>query len=137
VVVIEGNGAYGSDRSDFLSLDDAGFVEEIDDFAGEALEFVVEVVGEKIDTLVGAFDAGADFGEVLGLLVAQLVEFGAELAQQLFEFLLQRGAALEVVDDFEKNEEDRPHGGGVDEPRGETGGVGRRDFLGEREKTES
>ena len=117
-VKAKGNGAYGSDRSDFLSLDDAGFVEEIDDFAGEALEFVVEVVGEKIDTLVGAFDAGADFGEVLGLLVAQLVEFGAELAQQLFEFLLQRGAALEVVDDFEEDEEDGGEGSGIDEPGG-------------------
>ncbi len=60
---------------------DAGLVEEVDDFAGEALEFVVEVVGEEVDALVGALDAGADFGEVGGLLVAELVELGADLAQ--------------------------------------------------------
>ena len=69
--------------------EDAGFVEEIDDFAGEALEFVVQVVGEVVDALVGAFDAEADFVEVFGLFVADLVELGAQLAQEFFEFLLE------------------------------------------------
>jgi hypothetical protein len=110
---------------------DAGFVEEVDDFSGEALEFVVEVVGEMVDALVGAFDAGADFAEMLRLLVADLVEFRAELPEQFLEFLFERGAALEVVDDFEEDEEDGGERGGVDEPGGKMGRVGRRNFVGE------
>jgi hypothetical protein len=108
-------------------------VEDVDDFAGEALEFVVEVVGKEVDALVGAFDAAADFDEVLGLFAADLVEFGAELAEEFFEFLFERGAAFEVVDDFEKDEEDGGEGGGIDEPGGKSLGIGRRDFLGEEE----
>jgi hypothetical protein len=38
---------------------------------------------------VGAIDADADFGEMLGLLVAELIELGPELAQQFLEFLLE------------------------------------------------
>ena len=108
-------------------------MEEIDDFAGEALEFVVEIVGEEIDALMGALDAAADFGEVLGLLVAQLVELGAELAQQFFEFLLERGPALEVVDDLEEDEKNGGKRGGVDQPGGKMLGVGGGEFLGEKE----
>jgi hypothetical protein len=107
----------------------AGLVEEIDDFAGEALEFVVEVVGEVVDALVGAFDAEADFVEVLGLLVADLVELGAELAQEFLEFLFERRAPLEVVDDLEENEKDPGECGRVDEPGREAHGVGRGQFL--------
>ena len=51
-----------------------GLVQDVDDLAGQALEFVVEVVGEMVDALVRAFDPAADFGEVLGLLAAELVE---------------------------------------------------------------
>jgi hypothetical protein len=105
-------------------------VEEVDDFAGEALEFVVEVVGEEIDALVGALDAAANLGEVLGLFLADLVEFGAELAQEFFEFLLEGRTSLEVVDDLEEDEEDGGERGGIDEPRGEMRRVGRRNFLG-------
>ncbi len=121
-----------------LPGDDSGFVEEVDDFAGEALEFVVEVVGEEIDALVGAFDAGADFGEMFGLFVTELVEFSPKLAEELFEFLFERGAALEVVDDLEEDEEDGGERGGVDQPGGEADGVGLGgDFLGKkREKKE-
>jgi hypothetical protein len=111
--------------------EDAGFVEDVDDFAGETLEFVVEVVGEEVDALVGALDAAADLGEVFGLLVAQLVEFRAELAEEFLEFLFERGAAFEVVDDLEEDEEDGGERGGVDEPGGEAHGIGRGDFLGE------
>lgn len=91
-------------------------MEEIDDFAGESLEFVVQVVGEEVDALVGAFNPTPDLGEVFRLLVADLVEFGAELAEEFFEFLFQGRAALEVVDDAEEDEEDGGHGGGIDEP---------------------
>jgi hypothetical protein len=112
-------------------------VEEVDDFAGEALEFVVEIVGEEIDALMSALDAAADFGEVLALLVAELIELGAELAQQLFEFLLEGGAALEVVDDFEEDQEDRGERGGVDQPGGKMLRIGRGKFLGEREGTQN
>jgi hypothetical protein len=104
-------------------------VEEIDDVAGQALEFVVEIVGEMIDALVGALDPAADFGEVFRLLVTQLVELGPELAQQFFEFLFQRRTPLEMVDDLEEHEENRGQRGGIDEPRGEALGIGRRDFL--------
>ncbi len=108
-------------------------MEDVDDFAGKALEFVVEVVGEVVDALVGAFDAETDFGEVFGLLDAELVEFGTELAEELFEFLLERGATLEVIDDFEEDEEDGGERGGVDQPGGEGFRVGGGDFLGEEE----
>jgi hypothetical protein len=110
---------------------DAGFVEEVDDFAGEPLEFVIEVVGEVVDALVGAFDAVADFGKVLGLLLADLVEFGAELAQEFLEFLFERGAAFEVVDDFEEDEENGGERSGINQPGGEAKGIGRGEFLGE------
>ena len=110
---------------------DARFVQEIDDLAGQALQLVVEVVGEEVDALVGALDPAADLGEMGGLLVAQLVELGADLAQQFLEFLLERGLALEVVDDLEEDEEDRAEGGRIEEPVGEMRGVGRREFLGE------
>jgi hypothetical protein len=106
-------------------------VEEVDDLAGEALEFVVEVVGEVVDPLVRAFHTEPDFAEVLGLLVADLVELGAQLAQEFFQFLLERRAALEVVDDFEEDEQNGGERGGVDEPGGEADGIGRRHFLGE------
>jgi hypothetical protein len=108
----EGNFLRSSGRGE-----DAGFVEEVDDFAGEALEFVVEVVGEQIDALVRALDAVANFGEVLGLFVADLVEFRSELAEQFFEFLFQRGAALEMVDHLEEDQEHGRERGGIDEPR--------------------
>ena len=111
------------------SLDDAGFVEEVDDLAGEALELVVEVVGEEIDPLVRALDAAANFGEVFGLLVAQLVEFDPRLAQKFFELLFERGTALEMVDDLEEDEEGGRERRGVDEPRGEMHRVGRGQFL--------
>ncbi len=111
--------------------DDSGFVEEIHDLAGESLELVVEVVREKIDALVRALDPRADLGQVLGLLVAQLVQFRPELAQQLFEFLFQGGTALEVIDDLEKDEKDRGHGSRIDQPGGELHRIGLRDFLGE------
>jgi hypothetical protein len=120
-------------KSSARVVEDAGLVEDVDDFAGEALELVVEVVGEVIDALVGAFDAAADFGEVLGLLEAELVELGAQLAQEFFEFLLERGAALEVVDDLEEDEEDGGERGGIDEPTGEVAGIGRGQFLGQDE----
>ncbi len=97
---------------------DAGFVEEIDDFPGQAPEFVVEVVGQKIDALVCALDAPAHLGEMRRLLVAELVELRTDLAQQFFEFLLERGLALEVVDDLEKDEKDRTEGRRIDEPGG-------------------
>jgi len=80
-------------------------VEEIDDFGGKSLELVVEVVGEEVDPLVGSLDPGADFGEVRSLLMAELVELGPNLAQELFEFLFERRTSLEVVDDFEEDEE--------------------------------
>ena len=87
---------------------------------GRRWEFVVEVVGEMVDTLgVRALDAAADLGEVLGLLEAELVELGAQLAQEFFELLLERRAALEVVDDLEEDEEDGGERGGIDQPVGE------------------
>lgn len=110
-------------------MEDSGLVEDVDDFAGEALELVVEVVGEMVDALVGALDAAADLGEVLGVLEAELVELGADLAQEFFEFLLEGGAALEVVDDLEEDEEDGGERGGVDEPAGKMRWIGGGDFL--------
>jgi hypothetical protein len=112
--------------------EDAGFVQQIDDLAGEPLEFVVEVVGEKIDALMRALDPSADFAEMFGLLVADLVELGPELAQQFFQLLFERRTPLEMVDDLEEHEEDGRQRRRVDEPRGETLGIGRRDFLRER-----
>jgi hypothetical protein len=107
-------------------------MQQIHNLSRQPLEFVVEIVGEEVDALVGAFDAGADFGEVLRLFVAELVELGAKLAEEFFEFLLERGAALEVVDDFEEDEEDGGQGGGIDQPGGEMLRVRRREFLGEK-----
>jgi hypothetical protein len=104
-------------------------VQQIDNLAGEALEFVVEIVGEVIDALVRAIDTSADFGEVLGLFMARLVHLGPELAQQFLEFLLERRPPLEVVDDFEKDEKDRAERGGIDKPGGEMRRVRRRNFL--------
>ena len=69
-------------------------MEDVDDLAGEALQLVVEVMGKVIDALVGALDPAAHLGEMLGLLVAELVELGPELAQQFFEFLLKDGRRL-------------------------------------------
>ena len=106
-------------------------MEEVDNFSGEALEFVVEVVGEEIDPLVRALDAAADLGKVLRLLVAQLVEFRPELAEKFFEFLFERGPALEVVDDFEEDQKNGGERGGIDEPGGKMSRIGRGDFLGE------
>ena len=80
---------------------------------------------------MGAFDPVADGGEMLGLLVAKLVELGAELVEEFFQFFFERGAAFEVVDDFEEDEEDGCEGGGIDEPGGEAIGIGRGNFLGE------
>jgi hypothetical protein len=62
-------------------VENAGFVQDVHDFARQALELVVEVVREVIDPLVRALDPDTDLGEVLGLLVAELVELGAQLAQ--------------------------------------------------------
>ncbi len=104
-------------------------MEEIDDLAGQALELVVEVVGEEIDTLMRALDPAAHFGEMLRLLVTHLVEFGAELAKQFFEFLFERGPAFEVVDDFKEDEKDGGERGGIDQPRGKMLGIGRGNFL--------
>ena len=106
-------------------------MEKIDDFAGQALEFVVEIVGEKIDALVGALDPAADLGDMFRLLVAQLVEFRAELAQQFFELLFERGTAFEVIDDLEEDQEDRGERSGINEPGGEMLGIGRGQFLGQ------
>jgi hypothetical protein len=107
-------------------------VQEVDDFGGEPLQFVVEVVSEEIDALVGTFNARADGGEVLALFVAQLVEFGAKLMEKFFQLLFQRGSSLEVIDDLEENEEDGREGRRIDEPGGEASGIGfRRNFLGE------
>ena len=94
------------------------------------LEFVIEIACEKIDALMRALHTTPDLGEMLRLLLAQLVEFGAELAQQLVEFLFERRTPLEVVDDLEEDEEDGGERGGIDEPRGEMRRVGRRNFLG-------
>jgi hypothetical protein len=104
-------------------------VEEIYDFSGEALEFVVEVVRQQIYPLVSTFDPAANLGEMLGLLVTELIELGAQLAQKFLEFLFQRGSTLEVVDHLEKDEENRRQRGRIDEPRGEMRGVRRRNFL--------
>ena len=104
---------------------DAGLVEEIDDLARQALELVVEVVGEEVDALVRALDAAADLGKVRRLLVADLVELRADLAQEFLELLLERRLALEVVDDLEEDQQDRADRRGIDEPRGEMRGVGR------------
>jgi hypothetical protein len=118
-------------------------VEQIDNLAGQALEFVIEVMGEKIDALVRALDPAADFGEMFGLFAADLVELGAELAQQFFQFLFERGTPLEMVDDLEEHEENCGQRRGVDKPRGKMLGIGRRDFLrqkkekGKREKGKS
>ena len=106
-------------------------MEEVDDFAGEALEFVVEVVGEEVDPLMRAFDAAANFGEVRGLFVAELVEFGAELLEEFFQLLFQGGLSLEMVDDFKEDEEDGADGGSIDEPGGDAGRRRRREVLGE------
>jgi hypothetical protein len=110
---------------------DAGLVEEIDDLARQALELVVEVVGEEVDALVRALDAAAHLGEMRGLLVPELVELRADLAQEFLKLLLERRLALEVVDDLEEDQQDRADGRGIDEPGGEMRGVGRREFLGE------
>jgi hypothetical protein len=115
--------------------DDAGFVEEIDDFGGEALELVIEVMGKEIDALVGAFDAAAHEREIFRLLMAQLVEFRAELLEEFLQLLLERGAALEVIDDFEEDEEDGAEGRRIHQPGGEMRRIGRGDFLGEDPKT--
>ena len=49
-----------------------------------------------------------------------------------WRIFVEGGLALEVVDDLEEDEENGGEGGGVDEPGGEMGGVGRGDeFLGE------
>jgi hypothetical protein len=104
-------------------------MQQIDDLAGEPLEFVVEIVGEKIDPLVRALDPAAHFGEMFRLFVAQLVELGPELAQQFFEFLFQRRPPLEMVDDLEKHEQNRRQRRRVDQPRREMLGIGRGDFL--------
>jgi hypothetical protein len=108
------------------SRQDAGLVEDVDDFAGEALEFVVEVEREVVDALVRAFDAVADFGEVLGLFVAELVEFRAQLAQEFLEFLLERGPPFEMVENLEEDEKDAAERRSVDEPGRESRGIGRR-----------
>ena len=104
-------------------------MQDVDDLAGQALEFVVEIVREVIDALVRALDAAADFSEVLGVLEPYLVELAANLAQEFFQLLLERGPALEVVEDLEKNEQDGGERRGVDQPGGEPRGVGRGDFL--------
>ena len=64
-------------------------MEEIDDFAGQALEFVIEIVGEEIDALMRALHPAADLDQMLGLFVAHLIQFGAKLAQQFFELLFE------------------------------------------------
>jgi hypothetical protein len=76
-----------------------------------------------------ALDPAPHLGEMLRLLVAQLVQLGPELAQQFFQLLFQRRPPLEMVDDLEKHEKDRGQRRGVDQPRGETLGVGRGDLL--------
>ncbi len=88
---------------------------------------------EVVDALVRALDAAADFGQVLGVLDADLVELAANLPQQFLEFLLERRLALEVVEDLEENEQDGAKRRGVDEPRGEPRRVGHRHFLREDE----
>ena len=84
---------------------------------------------EVVDALVRALDSAADLGEVLGVLDADLVELAANLAQEFFQLLLKRGAALEVVEDLEEDEQDGGECRGVDEPGGKPRGVGRGDFL--------
>ena len=44
-------------------------MQEVDDLAGQPLEFVVEIVGEKIDALVRALDPAANLGEIFRLFV--------------------------------------------------------------------
>ena len=107
----------------------AGLVQDVDDFAGQTLELVVEVVCEVVDTLVRTLDAGADFGQVLGMLDTDLVELAANLAQEFFQLLLERRPALEVIEDLEEDEQDRAKRGGIDEPRGEPRCVRHRHFL--------
>jgi hypothetical protein len=119
-----------------LARGDSGLVQQVDDFAGEPLELVVEVVGEEIDALVGALDAAPHFVEMGGLLMPVLVELLAHLAEELLELLIERGLALEVVDDLEEDEEDGAEGGGIDEPVGEMRGVGGGEVLREEARVE-
>jgi len=104
-------------------------VEQVDDLAGEALQLVVQIVGEEIDALMGALHAGAHLGQMFRLLVAQLVQLGPQLAQQFLQLLFQRRTPLEMVDDLEEDQKNRREGGRIDEPRGEMLGIGRGDFL--------
>ena len=55
------------------------------------------------------------------------------LAQEFFQLLLERRAALEMVEDLEEDEQDGGERRGVDEPGGEPRGVGRGDFLRENQ----
>ena len=96
---------------------------------GQALQLVVQVVGQQVDALVRALDAPAHFAQVGRLLVAQLVQLRADLAQQLLQLLFQRRLALEVVDDLEEDEQDRPGRRRIDQPVGKMRRIRRRNLL--------